>query len=86
MIDRHRGRGISASNAALEPMAHRRRREGEEHTMQTIITDIDERWMAEWVTFGLLEFERYLDKYQCFEDYYSRRGRTGDRGVPALDG
>ena len=36
----------------------------------------DERWMAEWVTFGIRELESYLGKHRCFEEYYSRRSRS----------
>lgn len=46
--------------------------------MEPIITDIDERWMAEWVTFGIRELESYLGKHRCFEEYYSRRSRSRD--------
>jgi len=52
--------------------------------MEPIITDIDERWMTEWVTFGMRELERYLGKHRCFEEYYSRRSRG--RTAPAGDG
>jgi hypothetical protein len=55
----------------------------EKHIMDAIITDIDERWMAEWVTFGMRELERYLGKHRCFEEYYSRRSQS--LGAPALD-
>ena len=44
--------------------------------MEPIIADIDERWMAEWVTFGIRELESYLGKHRCFEEYYSRRSRS----------
>ena len=44
--------------------------------MYEIETDIDERWLAEWVEFGIKEFERYLVNQLSFEDYYSRRNRT----------
>ncbi|MDX6494551.1 MAG: hypothetical protein QOE17_537 [Gaiellales bacterium] len=52
--------------------------------MDPIITDIDERWMAEWVTFGMRELECYLAKHRCFEEYYSRRKRS--LAAAALDG
>ena len=51
--------------------------------MDPIITNIDERWMAEWVTFGI-GTRAYLGKHRCFEEYYSRRNRS--HGAPALDG
>jgi hypothetical protein len=43
--------------------------------METERTDIDERWMAEWVEFGMREFESYLGKHRKFDDYYARRSR-----------
>ena len=44
--------------------------------MEPVFTEIDERWIAEWVTFGMLELERYLGKHRSFEDYCIRRGRS----------
>lgn len=37
------------------------------------ITDIDERWVAEWVAFGLSEMETYLRKHAQFTLYCERR-------------
>jgi hypothetical protein len=51
--------------------------------MEPIITDIDERWMTEWVTFGMRELERYLGNHRSFEEYYSRRSQS--RGAPPGD-
>jgi hypothetical protein len=48
-----------------------------------LIADIDERWMTEWVSFGMLELECYLGRHRSFEEYYSRRKRR--LGAPALD-
>lgn len=36
--------------------------------------EIDERWMQEWVLFGIKEWEAHLLKQQAFERYYERRG------------
>ncbi|MDX6533896.1 MAG: hypothetical protein QOJ13_3103 [Gaiellales bacterium] len=43
--------------------------------METEQNDIDERWMSEWVEFGMREFESYLGKHRKFDDYYARRTR-----------
>jgi hypothetical protein len=53
---------------------------------QQIITDIDERWLTEWVSFGMLELERYLVKHRSFEEYYLRRSRATEPGASRLDG
>jgi hypothetical protein len=37
------------------------------------VTDIDERWVAEWVAFGLSEMETYLRKHAQFTLYCERR-------------
>jgi hypothetical protein len=43
--------------------------------MEAERTDIDERWMSEWIEFGMREFENYLGKHRKFDDYYARRRR-----------
>lgn len=35
--------------------------------------ELDERWMQEWVLFGIKEWESYLLKHQAFERYCERR-------------
>jgi hypothetical protein len=37
------------------------------------VTDIDERWVAEWVAFGFSEMETYLRKHAQFTLYCERR-------------
>ena len=32
-------------------------------------------WLAEWIQFGLREFETYLGKHSRFDEYYDRRER-----------
>ena len=36
---------------------------------------LDERWMAEWLDFGLRELEQYLGKHRRFDDYCAGRER-----------
>lgn len=43
--------------------------------METERTDIDERWMNEWLEFGMRELESYLGKHRKFDAYYERRSR-----------
>jgi hypothetical protein len=33
------------------------------------VAQIDETWIEEWVSAGLHELERYLQKYAAFEEY-----------------
>lgn len=52
---------------------------------------IDERWMAEWITFGQQELERYLTLQARFHDYCKERddryaGNTGEAGRPTVHG
>lgn len=35
----------------------------------------DERWLSEWMEFGLRELEHYLGKHRRFDDYYAGRER-----------
>jgi hypothetical protein len=35
--------------------------------------NIDERWVTEWIAFGLSEMETYLKKHARFEAYCDRR-------------
>jgi hypothetical protein len=35
--------------------------------------NIDERWLTEWIAFGLSEMETYLKKNARFEAYCARR-------------
>lgn len=42
------------------------------HTQQ--IRTIDERWVGEWVQFGLAEVTIYLAKHAAFDAYYAARG------------
>lgn len=35
--------------------------------------NIDERWLAEWVDFGIREIQTYLLKHERFERYCERR-------------
>ena len=37
--------------------------------------EIDERFMRDWVAFGMLELAIYLDKHSRFEEYCARRER-----------
>ena len=37
------------------------------------LAQIDESWIEEWVSAGLRELERYLQKYAAFEEYCRRR-------------
>jgi hypothetical protein len=84
MIDRPGGREYRVRAVVREPIVTMPPYTPMRSTiMDPIITDIDERWMAEWVTFGMRELESYLGKHRCFEEYYSRRKRS--LGPPALD-
>jgi hypothetical protein len=53
--------------------------------MERDIPEIDEQWIAEWVTFGLRELERYLCNQRSFDEYYTRRSRDPAVGGPWLD-
>lgn len=44
--------------------------------MRAFPIECDDHWLAEWVTFGLQEFEAYLDKHRRFDDYYHHRSRS----------
>ncbi len=61
--------GHGAPNRETQRPVHWARWEGEMH----YVTDIDERWVTEWVAFGLSEMETYLRKYARFEAYCERR-------------
>lgn len=43
-------------------------------TKKTHYVELDERWMQEWVLFGIKEWESHLLKQLAFERYYERRG------------
>jgi hypothetical protein len=38
-------------------------------------TEVDERWMAEWVDFGIASFERYLANHARFLAWQQETGR-----------
>ena len=61
--------GDGAPTPETQRPVHGARWEGEMH----YVTDIDERWVTEWVAFGLSEMETYLRKYARFEAYCERR-------------
>lgn len=39
---------------------------------------IDERWMADWVSMGIRELERYLGKHARFEVYCQNHDNGGN--------
>jgi hypothetical protein len=38
-------------------------------------TEIDERWLDEWVQFGLREFDEYLRRHAAFAAWLQARSR-----------
>ena len=40
---------------------------------------VDERWLKEWVAFGMLELAVYLTKHANFADYLTHRDQRGRR-------
>ena len=41
--------------------------------------EIDERFMPEWVGYGVAQLEAYLGNQAQFDDYYAERAAAGDR-------
>jgi hypothetical protein len=41
--------------------------------------EIDERFMPEWVGYGVAQLEAYLGNQARFDDYYAERDAAGDR-------
>jgi len=44
--------------------------------------EIDERFMPEWVGYGVAQLEAYLGNQARFDDYYAERDAAGDRQPP----
>jgi hypothetical protein len=42
--------------------------------------EVDERWFAQWVSFGMLDMAIYLTKQAAFSRYCD--GLNGDRSTP----
>ena len=42
---------------------------------------VDEAWIEEWVSAGLAELERYLQKYAAFDEYCRARGLRRPAGA-----
>jgi hypothetical protein len=40
---------------------------------------IDERWLLDWVGFGMLEIAAYLSKHAAFAEYCKKRDESGRR-------
>ena len=37
--------------------------------------EVDERWMREWIEFGMKDLGRYLERHAAFDRYCEERGR-----------
>jgi hypothetical protein len=51
------------------------------HATETRLHAIDERFMSDWIAYGLGELESHLGKHARFADYCARR----DEGFRRLD-
>lgn len=43
------------------------------------VDKIDERWLQEWVAYGMRELRRYLSCHAAFADYLDRNRKEQDQ-------